>query len=621
MFFELMAPLLLALFIAYMYSWNESKKDKMDKYEPVNIMTTSPPTTTTLNPRFKGVPPKIFNDDDFPLIELNLKRVPYPRPQILYGPSNNLTDRLMEGIKNTYKDPKLNNTELFVVKGMSAEMVSTEMQVLVATLTSEPAMYQKEHLMRSKVGVIFDTSALEENRLKYTIRSIGKDMDINVNRLFHQKTILEPAKEPQDYKGFCLIQVLINNEFVKNFQKNKEQTYRVKSIKTMRYPFPPYTEPKEKFTLFSIRDFIASAIIIGYVVLCPLIVKRITDEKANKAKELLKMIGMSDWVFWSSHFLSYLIIMVFHAFMFTLIYCIGWNGYPIVKYSSESLLFTIIVIYSIQSILFCMALTTVFNRPVLAVVITVIIWILSYAIPFGLLSPVFHENMDIVGTNKYRILSSFLPNMGLTWALALVGQMEIMGTGAQWSSLFKHTITYKSFTLVRVLIAMSLSCLIYCILIWYIDNVWPFQYGVPKPIFFPFSKSYWCPPKHSSLKRKSDSSEPDLVTDAENFEREPDGRVAIMIKNLRKVFGGYGYYRKTAVRNLSLNIYEKQITVLLGHNGAGKTTTMNMITGIYPPTSGTILVNGFDVQYETSSARKSIGLCPQVCPQINSILL
>ena len=37
---------------------------------------------------------------------------------------------------------------------------------------------------------------------------------------------------------------------------------------------------------------------------------------------------------------------------------------------------------------------------------------------------------------------------------------------------------------------------------------------------------------------------------------------------------------KTAVTGMSLNMYEGQITALLGHNGAGKTTTMSMLTGI-----------------------------------------
>ena len=36
---------------------------------------------------------------------------------------------------------------------------------------------------------------------------------------------------------------------------------------------------------------------------------------------------------------------------------------------------------------------------------------------------------------------------------------------------------------------------------------------------------------------------------------------------------------KTAVDSMRLNMYEGQITVLLGHNGAGKTTTMSMLTG------------------------------------------
>lgn len=39
------------------------------------------------------------------------------------------------------------------------------------------------------------------------------------------------------------------------------------------------------------------------------------------------------------------------------------------------------------------------------------------------------------------------------------------------------------------------------------------------------------------------------------------------------------YGHKLAVNNLNLNIYENQITVLLGHNGAGKSTTMSIITG------------------------------------------
>lgn len=77
------------------------------------------------------------------------------------------------------------------------------------------------------------------------------------------------------------------------------------------------------------------------------------------------------------------------------------------------------------------------------------------------------------------------------------------------------------------------------------------------------------------------------------YEKEPKNlNVGIQIQNLGKVFHG----NKVAVSNLSLNMYEDQITVLLGHNGAGKTTTMSMLTGMFPPTSGTAVIAGNDIR-------------------------
>ena len=58
-------------------------------------------------------------------------------------------------------------------------------------------------------------------------------------------------------------------------------------------------------------------------------------------------------------------------------------------------------------------------------------------------------------------------------------------------------------------------------------------------------------------------------------------------------------------------MYEGQITALLGHNGAGKTTTMSMLTGLFPPTSGTAIVNGCNIRTNLNGVRSSLGLCPQ----------
>ena len=54
-------------------------------------------------------------------------------------------------------------------------------------------------------------------------------------------------------------------------------------------------------------------------------------------------------------------------------------------------------------------------------------------------------------------------------------------------------------------------------------------------------------------------------------------------------------------------MYEGEITALLGHNGAGKTTTISMLTGLFPPTSGNAVVNGYDIKYNMGGVRESLG--------------
>lgn len=99
----------------------------------------------------------------------------------------------------------------------------------------------------------------------------------------------------------------------------------------------------------------------------------------------------------------------------------------------------------------------------------------------------------------------------------------------------------------------------------------------------------------------------DVQVDKKSFEKEPTNLYpGIQIRRLRKIFKG-----KIAVRDISLNMYEDQITVLLGHNGAGKTTTVSMLIGLITPTSGTAYVSGYNICTQLKNARESLGICPQ----------
>lgn len=57
------------------------------------------------------------------------------------------------------------------------------------------------------------------------------------------------------------------------------------------------------------------------------------------------------------------------------------------------------------------------------------------------------------------------------------------------------------------------------------------------------------------------------------------------VKNLLMQFGGL-----KAVNNVSIELFESEITALIGPNGAGKTTFFNCITGVYTPTAGEVMV-------------------------------
>jgi len=74
-----------------------------------------------------------------------------------------------------------------------------------------------------------------------------------------------------------------------------------------------------------------------------------------------------------------------------------------------------------------------------------------------------------------------------------------------------------------------------------------------------------------------------------------------------------------AVDDITLSIPKGQILGFLGPNGAGKTTTMRMLTCYMPPTSGTISVDGLDVEEHSLDVRRKIGYLPEMAPAYQDI--
>src|SRR5215467_4144448 len=81
---------------------------------------------------------------------------------------------------------------------------------------------------------------------------------------------------------------------------------------------------------------------------------------------------------------------------------------------------------------------------------------------------------------------------------------------------------------------------------------------------------------------------------------------AIDVRNIVKKFGEF-----EAVKGISFDVEDGEIFGLLGPNGAGKSTLIRMMTTLLAPTSGTAIINGFDVVKDSNGVRESIGVIPQ----------
>src|ERR1700737_1591916 len=82
-----------------------------------------------------------------------------------------------------------------------------------------------------------------------------------------------------------------------------------------------------------------------------------------------------------------------------------------------------------------------------------------------------------------------------------------------------------------------------------------------------------------------------------------DVQAILQVKDLSKHFGGL-----VAVDHVSLDIYPGEVVGLLGDNGAGKSTLIKMISGVYKPDSGQLLLNGETVSFATPMEARRRGI-------------
>jgi ABC-type multidrug transport system ATPase subunit len=196
--------------------------------------------------------------------------------------------------------------------------------------------------------------------------------------------------------------------------------------------------------------------------------------------------------------------------------------------------------------------------------------------------------------------------------VCLLAQIPLFRTVSPFVD-FRNTDTYLNTygtCFYQGVIPMLLQLFGYWALYMYLDQVLPQKFGQPLPFYFPFMPSYWVgSEKKKTLERANTPIEQDAMHIQPPSAAEQvliDQGECVELMGLTKRFGDF-----TAVNNVSFVMIPGETTVLLGGNGSGKTTTSRLLTGIYPATSGTAKVFGYDVATDLVEVRKLWGLCQQ----------
>ncbi|EDM06480.1 rCG33390 [Rattus norvegicus] len=161
---------------------------------------------------------------------------------------------------------------------------------------------------------------------------------------------------------------------------------------------------------------------------------------------------------------------------------------------------------------------------------------------------------------------------------------------------------------------LAFDALLYLALTMYFEKVLPNEYGHQRsPLFF-LKPSFWVQPRKPAHVILEDGIDPAPLSGGsfEPVSPEFHGKESIRIRNISKEYKGKPS-KIEALKDLTLDIYEGQITALLGHSGAGKSTLLNILSGLSVPTKGSVTIynNRLSEMADLESVFRISGVCPQ----------
>ncbi|KAM3857848.1 phospholipid-transporting ATPase ABCA1 [Diretmus argenteus] len=447
-------------------------------------------------------------------------------------------------------------------------------------------------------GIVFENLQPDARRpppyVKYKIR-----MDVDeVERTDERKERLwSPGARDNSFNdlrylwgGFAYLQDMMDHGIIRAHTSKAQPL----GVFAQQMPYPCYVD--DSFVQ-SIGGILPMFLVLAFMYTVCMTIKGLVLEKELRLKEVLRAVGVQNGALWFAWFTENFALLTVPCALISVMVKYG----KVLQYSDPSVIFVFLLVFCMATITQCFFISVFFSKANLAAACGGLIYFVLY-LPHVLC----YAWRDVMGFQA-KVAVSLLSCVAFGYGCENFAKYEEQGIGIQWSNIGESPEEGDRYNFIVSIVMMLFDALFYWLLTWYIENVFPGQYGIPRPWYFPFTASYWCGTASVT------DIDPGLLKDPgvhnDYLEKPPPHlKAGVSIRNLVKI---YKTGKKLAVDGLSADFYENQITSFLGHNGAGKTTTMSILTGLFPPTSGTALINGYDIHNDMDSIRKHLGMCPQ----------
>ncbi|XP_071342125.1 phospholipid-transporting ATPase ABCA1 isoform X2 [Trachinotus anak] len=403
-----------------------------------------------------------------------------------------------------------------------------------------------------------------------------------------------PAADPFDdmryiWGGFVYIQDLVERAVSQVLTGVKQTT----GIYIQQMPYPCYVDD---VFLRVLNRSLPLFMTLAWIYSVAMIIKGMVYEKEARLKETMRIMGLGTGTLWLSWFISSVIPFLVSAGL--LIALLKWGD--ILPYSDPAVVFFFLMAFATATIMQCFLISTFFSKANLAAACGGLIYFSLY-LPY-VLCVAWRDHLK----TTHRVLASFLSPVAFGFGCEYFSQYEEQGVGIQWYNLHSSPVEGDSYNFTTSIIMLYVDAFIYAIAAWYIEAVFPGEFGIPRPWYFIFQINYW-----GGVPLEAGMPIPPAPAEQNEDHIEPEPSHLILGVSIRNLVKIYKKGAKLAVNHLNLKFYEGQITSFLGHNGAGKTTTISVLTGLFPPTSGTVYIKGMDIRHDMDIIRRTLGVCPQ----------